>query len=162
MRWSYKIVHYDYKKEGLLGGTFLDEAEIEQSMNELGKAGWELISTLEVQDGLTATFKQPFEEPPLRRTRPISEGRPAEGTVQTSRFLRPERVQKPVISRGDEIQQRDAAGDENESAGENMPVDDIPASPPPRTIRPAQTNVEKKRSTGEDNNNGGAGSIRIE
>lgn len=58
MRWSYKTVHYDLKKEGLLGGTFIDESEIELSLNEYGKAGWELVSILETQEGLLAVFKQ--------------------------------------------------------------------------------------------------------
>lgn len=58
MRWSYKTVHYDLKKEGLLGGTFIDESEIELSLNEYGKAGWELVSFLATQEGLLAVFKQ--------------------------------------------------------------------------------------------------------
>lgn len=60
MRWSYKTVHYELKKEGLLGSTFLDESEVEQSLNEYGKAGWELVSLLETMDGLVAVFKQPL------------------------------------------------------------------------------------------------------
>lgn len=60
MRWSYKTVHYELKKEGLLGSSFLDESEMEQSLNEYGKAGWELISMLETLDGLIAVFKQPL------------------------------------------------------------------------------------------------------
>ena len=60
MRWSYKTVHYELKKEGLLGGSFLDESEVELSLNEYGKTGWELVSILETQDGLIAVFKQPL------------------------------------------------------------------------------------------------------
>lgn len=60
MRWSYKTVHFSLKKEGLLGSAFLDEAEIEESLNEFGKNGWELVSFMEVNDGLIAIFKQPF------------------------------------------------------------------------------------------------------
>jgi uncharacterized protein DUF4177 len=62
MRWSYKTVHFTLKKEGLLGSAFLDETEIEISLNEYGKSGWELISFMEVSDGLIAVFKQPFAE----------------------------------------------------------------------------------------------------
>ncbi len=58
MKWSYKTVHFELKKEGLLGGAFLDEAEIEERLNDYGRAGWELISVLEVQDGIIAFFKQ--------------------------------------------------------------------------------------------------------
>lgn len=61
MRWSYKTVHFELKKEGLLGSTFLDESEIEQSLNEYGRSGWELMSMLETRDGLIAIFKQPLD-----------------------------------------------------------------------------------------------------
>ncbi len=60
MKWSYKSVHFELKKEGLLGSGFLDESEIEQELNEFGLAGWELVSVLEVQDGIIAFFKQPL------------------------------------------------------------------------------------------------------
>ena len=60
MRWSYKTVHYELTKEGLLGSTFLDESAVELSLNEYGKAGWELVSMLETMDGLIAIFKQPL------------------------------------------------------------------------------------------------------
>jgi hypothetical protein len=60
MRWSYKTVHYELKKDGLLGSAFLDESEVEVSLNEYGKAGWELVSMLETSDGIIAVFKQPL------------------------------------------------------------------------------------------------------
>ncbi len=62
MRWSYKTVRFDMKKEGLLGSAFLDESEIEITLNDFGEVGWELISLLEVQDGIIGVFKQPFAE----------------------------------------------------------------------------------------------------
>ena len=58
MEWRYKTVHYGVKKEGLLGGSFLDEEEMEISLNEYGEQGWELVSLLEVRDGVVAVFKQ--------------------------------------------------------------------------------------------------------
>ncbi len=62
MRWSYKTVHFSLKKEGLLGSAFLDENEIEISLNEYGRLGWELVSFMEINDGLIAIFKQPFAQ----------------------------------------------------------------------------------------------------
>ncbi len=62
MRWSYKTTHFSMKKEGILGNAFLDEAEIEATLNEFGLAGWELVSLMEVNDGLIAVFKQPFSK----------------------------------------------------------------------------------------------------
>jgi hypothetical protein len=79
MRWSYKTVHYELKKEGLLGSAFLDESEVEQSLNEYGKGGWELVSILETMDGLIGVLKQPLSLDtesfyPLQR--PEAENRP--------------------------------------------------------------------------------------
>lgn len=48
------------KKEGFLGSAFLDEAEVEQALNEYGQSGWELTSIIETQDGVIAFFKQPL------------------------------------------------------------------------------------------------------
>ena len=60
MRWSYKTVHYELKKGGLLGSAVLDEDEVELSLNEYGQAGWELVSLMETHDGMLAVFKQPL------------------------------------------------------------------------------------------------------
>ncbi|WP_163339638.1 DUF4177 domain-containing protein [Desulfopila sp. IMCC35008] len=62
MRWSYKTIHFEMKKDGLLGGVFLDESEMEEILNEFGKAGWELISMLDTRDGIVGVFKQPLLE----------------------------------------------------------------------------------------------------
>jgi hypothetical protein len=59
MQWSYKTVQYELKKEGLLRNSFLDEMEVEQSLNEYGQEGWELVSLYAMQDGLMAVFKKP-------------------------------------------------------------------------------------------------------
>ncbi len=69
MRWCYKTVHFDLKKEGFLGSAFLDEAEVEQSLNEYGQSGWELVSIVETQDGLIAFFKQALE--PVTQTKAL-------------------------------------------------------------------------------------------
>lgn len=73
MRWSYKTVHYELKKEGLLGGAFLDESEVELSLNEYGKAGWELVAMVDTADGLIAVFKQPISLSTSLRHRPKAE-----------------------------------------------------------------------------------------
>jgi hypothetical protein len=73
MRWSYKTVHYERKKEGLLGGAFLDESEVELSLNEYGKAGWELVAMVDTADGLIAVFKQPISLSTGLRHRPQAE-----------------------------------------------------------------------------------------
>ena len=104
MRWSYKTVLYELKKEGLLGSAFLDESEIEQSLNEFGATGWELVAMLETRDGIIAVFKQPFGQaqadsaraaiereeeeavpkPPVIHQRPVRETEPAIGAITDS------------------------------------------------------------------------------
>ncbi|MDR3088998.1 MAG: DUF4177 domain-containing protein [Desulfobulbaceae bacterium] len=62
IRWRYKTLHIDLKKDGLLGGSFLDEPELEQILCRYGQDGWELVTMLDVQDGLVALCKQPLDE----------------------------------------------------------------------------------------------------
>lgn len=151
MRWSYKSVHYAYKKEGLLGGTFLDEAEIEQSMNEFGRAGWELVSLFEVHDGLMAIFKQPLDLPARQSIQPAAESERDARKVSVEREGRPAR--ETTLSREEESDEADIVEEEDE------PIQSIPA---PRKFRPTTAKVEKKRSVDDEDTNGGVGSIRIE
>ena len=108
MRWSYKTVLYELKKEGLLGSAFLDESEIELSLNEFGAAGWDLVSMLETRDGIIAVFKQPIglavtrhveEEEDLHEAAP-SQPSPSreDGTVVRER--------QPVIRTKEEVEDK--------------------------------------------------------
>lgn len=65
MRWIYKTIHFELKKDGLLGGIFLDESEMEETLNEFGRAGWELISLMDTRDGIIGVFKQPIPGSPV-------------------------------------------------------------------------------------------------
>ncbi len=156
MRWSYKTVHYDYKKEGLLGGAFLDETEIEESMNEFGRAGWELVSFIEVQEGLIATFKQPLDVPVVRDNRPIDARTEEEGRAATPpRFLRPtERLGKSSISR-QELPEEAADEEVGKRKGDA-------AASSSRVSRSTRSRTVNKGPSGGEEGDGGAGSIRIE
>jgi hypothetical protein len=153
MRWSYKNVHYDYKKEGLLGGTFLDEAEIEQSMNEFGHAGWELVSLFDVHDGLVAIFKQPLDLPVSQSARSTNEAFRNEHPVTVERISQPERV--AMSSQGEELEKTVVLREGQ------VPPQDITGTVP-QTFRPAQMKVDNKRLADEEDTNNGVGSIRIE
>ncbi len=65
MRWQYRTVIFEFQKDGLLGDRFIDDEEMEKTLNEQGRAGWELISTTMVQDGLLTLFKRPDRHPGL-------------------------------------------------------------------------------------------------
>ena len=112
MRWSYKTVHFELKKEGLLGSAFLDESEVEQSLNEYGKAGWELVSILETMDGLIAIFKQPLnlethafypqEAPetkvePVQQVQQVQEVQEAQHEEEILEEFPEETVEEPVL-----------------------------------------------------------------
>ncbi len=149
MRWSYKTVHYDYKKEGLLGGEFLDEAEMEESMNEFGRAGWELVSLLEVQEGLIATFKQPIDLP-APRERGFTKSDNEVPPPAAPRFLRPGRSSNDPVA-GDD------AGDEI-GHGQEPQIKKTQSQP----IGAKRTKQEAPGKRSSEDDNGGVGSIRIE
>lgn len=133
MRWSYKTVHFELKKEGLLGSAFLDESEIEETLNEYGRGGWELVSMLETRDGVIVVFKQPLD---LSFTKSVTrqEVKPEEARAltRTQPFL--EELEAESI---DEVE------DEEEMFEEESEVEDeLPDEP--------------------DNADTGVGSIRIE
>ncbi len=84
MRWSYKTVHFSLKKEGLLGSAFLDEDEVEVSLNEYGHVGWELVSLMEVNDGLIAVFKQPLPRDLDSSTAPVPDEKAADTALSST------------------------------------------------------------------------------
>jgi len=70
--WRYKTIHVDLKKDGILGSPFLDEEELELSLCRHGQDGWELVTVLEVQDGLVALCKQPYSGEDKAEAKPLA------------------------------------------------------------------------------------------
>ncbi len=62
MRWQYRTVVFEFQKDGLLGDRFIDDEEVENTLNEQGRAGWELVSATMVQEGLLTLLKRPERE----------------------------------------------------------------------------------------------------
>ncbi len=62
MRWQYRTVVFEFQKDGLLGDRFIDDEEVEKTLNEQGRAGWELVSATMVQEGLLTLLKRPERE----------------------------------------------------------------------------------------------------
>ncbi len=52
MQWEYKTIKLG--TTGFLGGN-LDEAELDQGLNELGSQGWELVTALDTNQSQGAT-----------------------------------------------------------------------------------------------------------
>ena len=63
VNWCYKTLLFELRKEGILGSPYLDETEIEQTLNAHGGRGWELVSMLDTRDGVIAVFKRPSFTP---------------------------------------------------------------------------------------------------
>ena len=59
MRWQYRTIVFEFQKDGLLGDRFIDDEGVENTLNEQGRAGWELVSATTIQDGLLTLFKRP-------------------------------------------------------------------------------------------------------
>ncbi len=62
MLWQYRTMLFEFTKDGLLGDKYVDDEEMEKSLNEMGAQEWELVSVSLLQDGLLAFFKRPAQE----------------------------------------------------------------------------------------------------
>ena len=146
MRWSYKTVHYELKKEGLLGSAFLDESEVEVSLNEYGRAGWELISMLETMNGVIAIFKQPLfgDSSPLFQIDAARERREGERSENCSSF---------AAEKNDGPAETEESG---ERERETSPPGDLETSEVESVLE------EKENDQSSFSERGGVGSFRIE
>lgn len=149
MRWSYKTIHYALKKEGLLGSAFLDEPEIELSLNQYGKAGWELVSLLETMDGLIAVFKQPLDLD-------IRTVLPPESTAEKISRL-PKVPEKRTQTLANRFDQRNDEASRDEDIAEAMLLDEF------EVIEDRVEQADRKRPTSRPSAPpADVGSIRIE
>jgi hypothetical protein len=156
VRWSYKNIHFGLKKDGLLGSAFLDDAEIEETLNEYGQSGWELVSMFETRDGVLAVFKQPMEAPPIRQAASYGRREEQEKVVAP---VTPAPVRKPQYRNEDQLvdaPKRKADYREEPELDEQYPMVD-------EEIREPEVMAKKKKHADEDEDgDSGIGSIRIE
>ncbi|SHO50527.1 DUF4177 domain-containing protein [Desulfopila aestuarii] len=152
MRWSYKTIHFGLKKDGLLGSSFLDDAEIEETLNEYGQGGWELVSMLETRDGVLAVFKQSLDFPSTRQAAPVhrDEQRRAVSSVAPAVAVKPQYEAADELDNEPELEAdyRDEPNDDQE------PVYDDEREEP--EVGLVDDNDD------EDDSDSGIGSIRIE
>jgi len=72
MQFRYRTVLFEFQKDGLLGERFIDGDQVEEKLNRLGQAGWELISVANVRDGLFAVLKKTFKNTGNRQGAAVS------------------------------------------------------------------------------------------
>ena len=73
MLWQYRTILFEFTKDGLLGDRYVDDEEMEKTLNEMGALGWELVNVTLLQDGLLAFLKRATGAGPA----PGIEARPA-------------------------------------------------------------------------------------
>ena len=59
MLWKYRTIVFELTKDGRLGDRYVDDEEMEKTLNEMGALGWELVNVTLLQDGLLAILKRP-------------------------------------------------------------------------------------------------------
>ena len=62
MLWQYRTNLFEFTKDGLLGDKYVDDEEMEKTLNELGRQEWEMVSVSLLQDGLLVFLKRPAQE----------------------------------------------------------------------------------------------------
>jgi len=107
MLWQYRTNLFEFTKDGLLGDKYVDDEEMEKTLNELGGQEWELVSVSLLQDGLLVFLK-----------RPMLEG--AEAAIEQPRIIEP--VALPVVESRPADFSRDSITAEQIQAEEPEPV----------------------------------------
>jgi len=59
MLWQYRTILFEFTKDGLLGDRYVDDEEMEKTLNQMGQDCWELVDVSLLQDGLLAFLKRP-------------------------------------------------------------------------------------------------------
>ncbi len=67
MLWQYRTVLFEFTKDGILGDRYVDDEEMEKTLNELGRQSWELVNVSLLQDGLLAFLKRALEQDTSQR-----------------------------------------------------------------------------------------------
>ncbi|PIE58410.1 MAG: hypothetical protein CSA33_03035 [Desulfobulbus propionicus] len=63
MIWQYRTIVFEFVKDGLLGDRYIDDEEMETTLNEQGLSGWELVDVVMIQEGVLAVLKRAQEKP---------------------------------------------------------------------------------------------------
>lgn len=58
MQWQYRTILFEFTKDGLLGDRYVDDEDMEKTLNQLGREEWELVNVTLLQDGVLAFLKR--------------------------------------------------------------------------------------------------------
>ena len=119
MLWRYRTILFEFAKDGLLGDKYIDDEEVEKTLNELGTRSWELVNVSLLQEGLLAILKRPAEE---RAPIVSAETTAKEPVVSSPAYVPPvllPRSERPVVADNLEgkLKLRDHHGQQRPDAG---------------------------------------------
>ncbi|MDH4317963.1 MAG: DUF4177 domain-containing protein [Desulfobulbaceae bacterium] len=129
MRWRYKTILFEFHKDNVFGDRYIDEEEVENTLNEQGANGWELVNVSLLREGLLAFCKKAYgndgsvfdsgagSENSAMKT--VSIPRPS-GTISSRKQQAPLRgMEREIIERSVEkrVEPKETSGDA---------IDDIP------------------------------------
>jgi hypothetical protein len=77
MQWQYKTILFEFRKDSLLGDKYVDDEDMEKTLNQLGGQGWELVDITLLQDGVLAFLKKPLQEERTRSEAPRVAAKPS-------------------------------------------------------------------------------------
>lgn len=59
VRWRYRTILFEFHKDTVFGDKYIDEEDVEKTLNEQGARGWELVNVTLLREGLLAFCKKP-------------------------------------------------------------------------------------------------------
>ncbi len=62
VHWQYRTILFEFQKDSLLGDKYIDDEELETTLNEQGESGWELVAVTPVREGILSFFKKMNEQ----------------------------------------------------------------------------------------------------
>ncbi len=68
VHWQYRTILFEFQKDSLLGDKYIDDEELETTLNEQGESGWELVAVTPVREGILSFFKRMHKQagPPVK------------------------------------------------------------------------------------------------
>ncbi len=93
MKWQYRTIVFEFAKDGLLGDRYINDEEMEATLNEQGEKGWNLVNVVMIQEGILAVLKRPenVTDDDFFET-------PASGPVESRPVQQPECLEEPVTA----------------------------------------------------------------
>ena len=89
MQWQYRTILFEFTKDGLLGDKYVDDEELEKTLNQMGDQGWELINVTLLQDGVLGFLKKPVQQERVIEEPLIAASSPSAQPVIRPRYAAP-------------------------------------------------------------------------